>query len=116
MPEVIPEISDAVWEEGFNKLQVLLTDFESKIRDDYDAAEFEASSLGDGTFTRLQVEALCSRFLSSSYWGVWMDTLLERSYEVEVELERHLREWKAKDREDELLRRIRGDSEGRGWL
>ena len=31
-----------------------------------------------------------------------MDTLLERSYEVEVELERHLREWKAKDREDEF--------------
>ena len=60
VPEVIPEISDAVWEEGFNKLQELLTGFESKIRDDYDAAEFETASLGDGTFTRLQVEAFCS--------------------------------------------------------
>ena len=99
-----------MWEGGFNKLQSLLTGFESKIREDYDAAEFETSGLGDGTFTRLQVEAFCSRFLSSSYWDVWIDTLLERSYEVEVELERYLREWKAKGRENELLRMIRGDT------
>ena len=98
-----------VWDEGFNKLQELLTGFESRIRDDYDAAEFEAASLGDVCPTRLQVEAVCSRFLSSSYWDVWVDTLLERSYEVEVELEKFLREWKAKDREEELMRRIRGE-------
>ena len=49
-------------EEGFNQLQEILTGFESKLRDDYDAAELETASLGDGTFTRLQVEVFCSRF------------------------------------------------------
>ena len=68
-------------------MQSNLESFKLWIRDDYESARYDTAHWKNTRFTRLQLEAGFGKFLSNSYWEEWLEELLERSYEVEVELE-----------------------------
>ena len=90
-----------------NAMVKLIDSFSNEVEENYDLVIFKPEGLLQLDLSRLKLQAAIVRFLGSSYWEAYLDTLLERSFEIEVCLDNWLRELRLASSSSVLVTAVR---------